>query len=135
MANVAVNALGPATLNEITLTPGLLIVRVASPVKFVPVNVTGTAVPLSPDAGLMDVMVGAMAGRIVKSWLAEPPPGAGFVAVTTTSPAVVNNEAGTLTTSEVPVCDNTATPVAPNLTVDDAMKFVPVIVSELVGDP
>ena len=48
--------------------------------------------------------------------------------VTVTGPAVVSNDWGTLTTSEFPFCDKTVTAVAPKVTVDEAMKLVPVIV-------
>src|SRR3954469_8517750 len=64
-----------------------------------------------------------------------PPPGAGFVTVTVTCPAVVSSDAGILTTSDVPLCDEIATGVSPKVTVDAGMKFVPVIVNEVVGDP
>src|SRR4051812_12266743 len=68
-------------------------------------------------------------------WFALPPPGAGFVTVTATCPAVVSSDAGILTTSDVPLCDEIVMGVSPKLTVDDGMKFVPVIVNEVVGDP
>jgi hypothetical protein len=39
------------------------------------------------------------------------------------------------TTSCVPVCDWIVSGAAPNVTVDAAMKFVPVIVIVVAGDP
>jgi hypothetical protein len=54
--------------------------------------------------------------------------------VTVTGPAVISKADGTLTTSCVAVCDWIDTAVAPKLTVDDALKFVPVIVTVVGGD-
>jgi hypothetical protein len=134
MAKVADIEVVVSTLNETTLTP-FPMVGVAPVMKLVPVIVTRTFVPRTPDRGLIDVMVGAGEDWILKSWLALPPPGAPFVTVTVTDSAVVSNAAGTLTTSWVAFCDWTVTAVAPNVTVDVAMKFVPVIVSVVVGAP
>jgi hypothetical protein len=42
----------------LTAIPGLLAATVAGATKFVPVNVTGTLVPWTPEAGLTEVSVG-----------------------------------------------------------------------------
>ena len=71
--------------------------------KFVPVIVSVVAgAPATTLDGDNDVMVGTgllLEDRIVNCWLALPPPGAGFVTVTVTGPAVVNDVTGTITTS------------------------------------
>jgi hypothetical protein len=55
--------------------------------------------------------------------------------MTGTTPAFASSVDGTLTTIDVPVCDITVTPVPLNVTADVEMKFVPVIVTVVAGDP
>jgi hypothetical protein len=106
--------------------------------KFVPVIVSVVAgAPATTLDGDSDLMIGTGLAeeRIVNCWLALPPPGAGLVTVTVTGPAVANEVAGTITTSCVGVCDWIGSGVAPKLTVEAAMKFVPVIVSVVASEP
>ena len=55
--------------------------------------------------------------------------------VTRTTAALVSRFDGTVTTRDVPVCDRTAKPVWPKVTVEEAMKFVPVIVTVVAAAP
>jgi membrane-bound metal-dependent hydrolase YbcI (DUF457 family) len=58
MVNVVVIVVEFTTVTALWPTPPREIATVAPFVKFAPVNVTGTDVPLLPDAGLIDVSVG-----------------------------------------------------------------------------
>jgi len=97
-------------------------------IKFVPVNVIVTPVPRVVLVGLMDVSVGARLFTVKVCAVVVPPPGAGFVTVTLTDPAVATSAAGTVTTNCVDVCELGFSTFPPKFTVELPMKFVPVSV-------
>jgi hypothetical protein len=59
IVNVAVTAVALTTTRLLTVTPAPEMVTMKAPVRFVPVRVTGTAVPRIPVLGAMEVSVGA----------------------------------------------------------------------------
>jgi hypothetical protein len=99
--------------------------------KPVPVNTNeGTAWPNVPVVGEMAVSVGD--GLLTVNVCARlvPPPGAGFITDTLTGPAVVICEAGIVIVRVFPPVPRVAPEswLAPKLTIEPAMKFVPVSV-------
>jgi len=87
MVKVAVAVSGLKTERPLTVTPVPLTVTPVAPVKFVPVIVTGTTVPRTPDFGATEVTVGAGSAMMVNATALLVPPGA--VTVTfLTEPAV-----------------------------------------------
>src|SRR5215831_4451228 len=65
MVKVAVIWVALATVTALTVMPELLVATVAPETKLAPVRVTGTAVPVRPEAGLTEDRVGA-GGLMVK---------------------------------------------------------------------
>jgi hypothetical protein len=76
MVKVAVAVVGLRTEKPLTVTPAPETVTVVAPVKFVPVKVTGTAVPRTPVGGAIEVNVGAGGTTTVKVTALLGPPGA-----------------------------------------------------------
>jgi hypothetical protein len=58
IVKVVVTVVSLITTRLLTVTPVPVMVTAKAPVRFVPVSVTGTAVPLSPVLGAIDVSVG-----------------------------------------------------------------------------
>lgn len=76
MVKVAVAVSGDKTERPLTVTPVPLTVTAVAPVRFVPVMVTDTAVPRTPEVGATEVMVGAGSAITVKPTALLGPPGA-----------------------------------------------------------
>jgi hypothetical protein len=96
--------------------------------KPVPVNTKeGIAWPNEPEVGEMAVKVGD--GLLTVNVCARlvPPPGAGFATITLTGPAVLSCEAGIVIVRVFPPVPRDAPEswLAPKLTIEPAMKFVP----------
>ena len=125
MVRVAVIDVGLTRTAEDTATPAPLTINVTELSKFVPVTVTGTAVPCSPEAGTMLLSVGA--DELLTVNVIEPLVPLGVVTVTLCAPlgaeapivnvAVINVAFATLT-------EDTVIP-APAVIVAPATKFVP----------
>ena len=101
--------------------------------KFVPVIVT--VVPGVPDTGLIEVMVGVGVVAVVAVKLTALLDFPETVTVTFTAPAVM---LGTVTLNEVAVADVTVAAVEPKITVllpAVVLKFVPVMVTAVPGEP
>ena len=99
--------------------------------KPVPVNTReGTVWPNGPDVGEIAAKVGD--GLLTVNVCARlvPPPGAGFNTVTLTGPAALSCEAGIVIVRVPPPPPRMAPEswLAPKLTIEPAMKFVPVSV-------
>lgn len=94
--------------------------------------------PTVADDGDSEVRTGAGGNGlvIVKRLGAEtPPPGAGFVTVTFTSPAVARSAAVRLMVSWVALPTFVGRGLPPNDALDDEMKFVPVTTTVVAADP
>jgi xanthosine utilization system XapX-like protein len=105
--------------------------------KFVPFTVNVKAAPPAVALdGDSDVIV-AVGLFIVNVWFPDvPPPGAGLKTDTFTVPPVAISVAGTVTCSCVAVCEvGVSCGLAPKLTSEPAMKFVPVSVRVNAAPP
>jgi hypothetical protein len=130
ITNVAVICVDETTVNELTVIPLLLTLRIEPAAKLVPVTVTGTLAPCSPLLGLIDVIVGVAAGFTVNIIALVVP--AGVVTVTfagpspaldpTTRVAVMWPESTTDTAL-------TVTPAFETFTVAPGVKLAPVNVT------
>lgn len=85
MVKVAVAVCGLRTLRPLTVTPAPLTVMLVAPVRLLPVRVTATAVPRTPEGGATEASVGAGRAMTVKGIALLVPPGA--VTVTFLAPA------------------------------------------------
>jgi len=102
-------------------------VTLVAPVRFVPVSVTGTVVPLTPVLGVIDVRVGAGAETTVNVTVLLAPPGVVMETVRAESVAVAEtaNVAVTLV-GPTTVKPLTVTPVPETVIAVAPVRFVPV---------
>jgi len=123
MVKVAVAVSGDKTERPLTVTPVPLTAEPVAPVRFVPVIVTGTAVPRTPEVGATEVTVGAGSAMMVNATELLVPPGAVTV-MFLTEPAVPAEMANVALTwlSLTTVSPLTVTPPPP----DTLIAVVPV---------
>lgn len=92
--------------------------------------------PAGTQLGLSKLMVGPVPALTVKSIAFEvPPAGAGFVTVTADVPTEAMLEAGMAAVNCDVLTNVAVVATPPKLTIDDAMKFVPLIVRVKAGPP
>jgi hypothetical protein len=132
IVNVAVICVAFTTVTPLTVIPLLPGLTVAPLTKFVPVRVTGTAVPCSPLFGLTDVSVGAGGRFTVNGTPLLVPPA--VVTVTLLAPVAAVPEIVNVAVICVPLTTVTlltVIPLLPGLTVvAPVTKFVPVSVTD-----
>ena len=101
-----------------------------APVKAVPVSVTGTAVPRTPEFGLIEVKVGVATANTVKFTLLLVPPRVVTLTVRVVSAAKLAIVKVAVTdVSLTGVMPLTVIPVPETVTVDVVSKLVPVRVT------
>ena len=88
IVKVAVAVVELATVKALTVTPEPDTVSDVAPVRLVPVSVTGTAVPRTPEFGAIEVSVGAGGAFTVKITAPVVPPGVTTVTFLAVSVAV-----------------------------------------------
>jgi hypothetical protein len=127
IVNVVVRDVGPTTVTGPTVTSALLTETVAPATKPVPVSVTPTVVPCTPEAGLIDDSVGGARTTVKVTALLVPPtvetvtlrgPGVAVASIVNVAPRSTELEERPGTTVMPPPL--TAIVVAPGT------KFVPV---------
>ena len=105
--------------------------------KFVPATSNERASPAGAQLGKSTLIVGATLAVLVTANVMAfetPPPGAGLVTVTVVSPVEAILEAGMAAVNCVELTKVVAT-APPKLTVEDALKFVPLTVSVKAAPP
>ena len=88
MVKVAVAVIASPTVRPLTVIPVPETLMALAPLKLVPVNVTGTAVPRTPAGGAIEVSVGAGGALTVKVTALLVPPGAVMVTLLGLPPAI-----------------------------------------------